>query len=443
MLAISRVSIFIFCLLTVLTPNGLSQRQTEAYAFNVSAAANLDPVSVLDAIKPSGTVDRQIHFVPNSYEFWTNPAHATTHLTLGCTGTNCSCASGPDCTAIPAFGDILLQPTNFVWCKGGPYALCYYSGPNTGSLDLSCTLTPDGRYANCNCFEVPWGAYFVDMNAILNYEVYRKTVKVCGADGRRCAGPINVNRAPVCKAINQKTLIPGADAISAFSLDCAKTNGFGLTGCGQALYAGCMTAPCKQTGTEGVVQCSCPTYNGQYQVGSILSDPQTQCTLGGDLVWSAAFNPGGTTTPPLSQCVPDAPGGNGCPLFNDTMSAPPGTDCRTICKAYSCKGEGGIESAYTCDATLCTGQCSDRSLLSTACSGLSKCPAAGLLAIAKLEAAVGCSCCASQLCKCDPNDNSNDEIFDLNAQQRQLGITPQCDVNNTLCGTPSAASTNP
>jgi len=81
MSAIGRVSIFIFCVLATLTPNGLSRRQTEAYAFNVSAAANLDPVSALDAVKPSGAVDRQIHFVPNSYKFWTNPAHATTHLT--------------------------------------------------------------------------------------------------------------------------------------------------------------------------------------------------------------------------------------------------------------------------------------------------------------------------------------------------------------------------
>jgi hypothetical protein len=378
------------------------------------------------------------HFVPNSYKFWSNPKHATTHLLSGCTGSDCSCTSGTNCVAIPAFANILVQSTNFVWCKGGPYALCYYSGPNTGAEDLSCTLSADGRFANCNCFEVPWGAYFVDINSILNYKVYKATVKACGADGSGCAGPSNVNRAPVCAAINQKKLIPGADVVSTFSLDCVSTNGFGQTGCAQAQYAGCMTAPCKATKTPGIVNCSCPIYDGPYQVGTALNDPQTQCTLGSDFVWSAAFSPGGTTIPPLSPCVPDAPGANGRPLFDaGTMSAPAGTDCKAICKAYSCKGKAGVESAYTCDATLCTGECTDRNLLTPACSGLSNCSAKGLAAIAKLEAAVGCSCCESQLCGCEPNGTTNTAIFDLNARQRDLRITPQCDVNDTLCGVPA------
>ena len=435
MFTIFRAWIVFVCVIATIPSKAVSEEPPSTDASNSSVGATLDAISALDAFASSRADAKQIHFVPNSYKFWTNPRFATTHLISGCTGSNCSCSSGPNCMAIPAFADILVQPTNFVWCKGGPYALCYYSGPNTGSIDLSCTLTSDGRYANCNCFEVPWGAYFVDMNAILNYEVYKRTVKKCGADGSACAGPANVNRAPVCRVINQKRLIPGADVISTFSLDCVGTNGLGLTNCGQAPYAGCMTAPCKKTGTNGIVQCSCPAYNGLYQVGATLTDPQTQCTLGGDLVWSAAFNPSGTTTPPLSQCVPDAPGGNGCPLYDaETMSVPAGTDCKAICKAYSCKGKAGIESAYTCDSTLCTGQCNDRNLLTLACSGLSKCPAPGLLAIAKLEAAVGCSCCASQLCGCEPNKKTNSAIFDLNAQQRQLGITPQCDVNDTLCG---------
>ncbi len=29
----------------------------------------------------------------------------------------------------PAFADILLEQSNFLPCKGGPIALCYYSGP--------------------------------------------------------------------------------------------------------------------------------------------------------------------------------------------------------------------------------------------------------------------------------------------------------------------------
>lgn len=411
----------------------MAQQPPPIAALSINPAASLDVAAALSAIASGHAVTNRVHFVPNSYKFWTNPRFATTHLISGCSGSNCSCTSGADCVAIPAFADVLVEPTNFVWCKGGPYALCYYSGPSTG--DLSCTLTPDGRYANCNCFEVPWGAYFVDMNAILNREVYQETVQTCGADGSACSGAANVNEAPVCQAINQRKLIPGADLISTFSLDCVPSDGLGLTNCGQAPYAGCMTAPCKKTATKGIVQCSCPTYNGPYQVGATLADPQTQCTLGGDLVWSAAFSPTGTTTPPLTSCVPDASGGNGCPLFDaDTMSVPAGTDCKAICKAYSCKDKARIESAYTCDATLCTGQCNDRDLVSVACSGLSECPPIGLLAIARLEAAVGCSCCASQLCGCEPNGKTNTAIFDLNDRQRDLGITPQCDVNDTLCG---------
>jgi len=431
-----RAWIILVCLTAMVPSKAMSQGMPTIAAD--STAATRDAIYALDAVASSGAPRR--HFVPNSYKFWTNPKHATTQLTAGCTGSDCSCTSGSDCVSIPAFGDILVTPSNFLWCKGGPYALCYYSGPSTGAQDLSCTLTKDGRFANCNCYEVAWGAYFVDMNAILNYKVYKQTVKVCGSDGSACTGAANVNKAPVCQAINQKKLIPGADLVSTFSLDCVSSNGLGQTSCGQASYAGCMTAPCKKTGTKGIVSCSCPTYTGPYQVGVTLDDPASQCTLGGSLVWSAAYSPEGTTIPPLTACVPDAPGGNGCPLFNSTMTVPAGTDCPAICKAYSCKGKGKIESAYTCDASLCTGECNDRDLTSGACSGLSNCPAAGLAAIAKLEAAVGCSCCASQLCGCQPDGTTNAAVFDLNARQRTLGITPQCDVNDTLCGKKAGAS---
>src|SRR5271167_2514273 len=75
---------------------------------------------------PSGIV----HFVPNSHAFWSNPANWTTGLG-------------------PAYADITLASSNFVPCRGGPYALCYYSGPSGGAEDLSCTLSASGRYANC------------------------------------------------------------------------------------------------------------------------------------------------------------------------------------------------------------------------------------------------------------------------------------------------------
>ncbi len=102
-----------------------------------------------------------MHFVPNSHAFWSDPANWTTSFG-------------------PAYADITLASSNFVPCRGGPFALCYYSGPSSGAEDLSCTLSADGNYANCNCFDIPYGVYFVDINAILNHAVYEKTVAQCG-----------------------------------------------------------------------------------------------------------------------------------------------------------------------------------------------------------------------------------------------------------------------
>jgi hypothetical protein len=124
-----------------------------------------------------------IHFVPNSHPFWSDPANWTT--TFG-----------------PAYANILLTGSNFLPCRGGPFALCYYSGPNDVAEDLSCTLTADGLYANCNCFNIPYGVYFVDINGILNHPVYENTIAKCGTDGSLCA---TMNSAPVCEAINKGT----------------------------------------------------------------------------------------------------------------------------------------------------------------------------------------------------------------------------------------------
>ena len=71
-------------------------------------------------------------------------------------------------------------PSNFAPCRGGPFALCYYSGPSLGSEVLSCKLTPDGKYANCQCFDIPYGVYFVDINAILNDSVYKARLPNAG-----------------------------------------------------------------------------------------------------------------------------------------------------------------------------------------------------------------------------------------------------------------------
>lgn len=244
----------------------------------------------------------------------------------------------------------------------------------------------------------------------------------------------------MCGDINRNTLIPGADLISTFSMDCAPEEGLGLTNCPGALYAGCMTAPCRRTGEEGTVECACPTFDGPYQVGL----DNAQCALGSDLVWSAAYNPqlGGTTFPTPSTCIPDAPGTAGCPLISAEIPPPPSdVSCETVCAQYqSCRGPAGVERGFTCDATLCTATCGDRGLVDAACSGLSRCD---ITAIARLEAEAGCSCCASQICGCEPNDATKATISILNQQQRDRGLVPQCDINGTLCGAQTQASIEP
>jgi hypothetical protein len=374
-----------------------------------------------------------VHFVPNSHAFWSDPANWTTDYG-------------------PAYADILLQPSNFVPCRGGPFALCYYSGPSAGSEDLSCKLTPDGNYANCNCFDIPYGVYYVDINAILNESVYQKTIAQCGADGGACSTP---NSALVCQSVNQGTLMPDAKLFSTFSFDCVASNGIGQTGCGAAPYAGCMTAPCSKPNSSGITQCSCPVFDGPYQVGQ----NNQSCTLGDDLVWSAAYAPPPTpavvstpavmsaqprtllpqpgTAPSPGACVPDAPGGYGCGLYvPGTTSLPPnsGVDCQKVCDEYSsCKEKGGIQAGLTCDSTLCTDQCNDLNLVGKACAGLAKCDVSEII---KAETAANCSCCASQLCGCQANSQTDVAIASLVQQQRDVGITPQCDINGTLCGSP-------
>jgi hypothetical protein len=381
---------------------------------------------------PATTSSRIVHFVPNSYAFWSSQSNWTT--TFG-----------------PAYADITLAASNFVPCRGGPFALCYYSGPSAGAEDLSCTVTPDGNYANCQCFDIPYGVYFVDIHAILNHAVYEKTIAQCGADGSGCA---TLNSAPVCANVNQGNLIPGSSVYSTFSFDCLPENGLGVTNCTQQPYAGCMTAPCFKTSQPGIVQCSCPVFNGPYQVGQ----NDQACTLSDGLTWSAAYAPPPTASPTPtpamsadaykmmsagvpaavpspSACLPDAPGALGCPLYvpGVTMIPPDsGVDCAKVCDEYhSCLQPKGAQAGFTCDSTLCTDECNDRDLVSVACTGLAGCD---ISEIVKVETAANCSCCASQLCGCNPSAETNKAISALNQQQRDRGVTPQCDVNGTLCG---------
>ena len=197
----------------------------------------------------------------------------------------------------PPWADIVTEPkSNMLECSGNtaPIALCYYSGPGPTA---PCIMDGLG-IANCTCYEIPAGqTYYVDINAILNLDVYLKTVAMCGIHGDKCV-PAGTRQAPVCEAINQNLLIPGADLISTFSTYLKNKMPIGSTLCPSANYAGCMTAPCKRTGKIDptthlpLVQCGCPVYDGPYQVGQEIS--KSDCRLGGNYVWSAAYTPPGT-----------------------------------------------------------------------------------------------------------------------------------------------------
>jgi hypothetical protein len=206
------------------------------------------------------------HFVPNSQEFWDFSKNWTTNYG-------------------PAYRDVVEHPTNFLACTS-QFALCFHSG----AKPLPCKLSKDGRFANCTC-TVETGLNFVLINAILNREVYDKTIEKCDVDGSDCTTP---DTAPVCKFLPKGKLIPGAQVISTF--DRASTTAItdalttppplsNVKNC-DGPFAGCMTAPCTFT-KDGNAECSCPVFYGHFQ----LIGADAQCDLGGDLVPSASYTP--------------------------------------------------------------------------------------------------------------------------------------------------------
>lgn len=395
----------------------------------------------------------------------------------------------------PAYANFWTSPSNFLECmpptgRKFSYALCYYSGPNdpTGNNpdnpSLPCKLSPDGVVANCSCYEIstdvasPKIPYYVDIHAISNLDIYQETVETCGKEGEKCAA--TDRDPPVCDAINANLLVPGADLISVFSPVYARNyfnqggdNSTACVGEGASIYAGCMTAPCYRTGEKDakgrdIVECKCPVFDGPYQIGqgnqncdANKSPPSTTTSrsetskIRSNNVWSAAFNPaGGPIKLPAGACVPDLPGDKVCGLFDPDKDYgkvvdPAGALCANVCAAYggSVTSSGPIQVGYSCDATLCTtlgiGQGNNPNfppprndqirLLGEACSGIQDIN--GMKQIMLVEALEKCSCCASQVCGCDNiNQPTNQAIFDLNQQQRAVGIQPQCDLNGTLCG---------
>ena len=222
----------------------------------------------------------------------------------------------------PARADVVTSSHNFLFCRGGSYALCFFSGPpgaggtNPGNRALPCVL--NGDVANCTCQVYTSGPYFVDINAILNLGAYYETVAACGPDGSGCANLHHCGSAgtaeecerhrpaPVCRYVRDQnpndpsvSLIPKADLVSAFSTAMNDDYAFGKTPCLGAragLYAGCMTAPCffppgaKQPASDGdPIQCQCPVVSGPYQVGQDDQACKIPPADGSIYVWSASY----------------------------------------------------------------------------------------------------------------------------------------------------------
>ena len=205
----------------------------------------------------------------------------------------------------PAYADIWTAQQNFLACRppvdqAFSYALCYFSGPAvatpiqtagggpSANPQLPCILSPDGKSATCTCYEIqteqypPVVPYFVNINGILNLDLYLRTIAACGHDGELCGSQAPVrdhmwwNAAPICRAVNTDNVIPTAELTSVFST--VKTSDYATgttpnsTTCPAGKYAGCMTAPCYHTGKTDsagnpLAECNCPVYDGPFELG--------------------------------------------------------------------------------------------------------------------------------------------------------------------------------
>jgi hypothetical protein len=210
----------------------------------------------------------QRQFVPNVQSFWDNSKNWTTNFG-------------------PAYRDTVESPSQLLPCSP-LFALCFHSGPEP----YPCTLSRDGRSANCTC-TVGTSVNYTLINAILNYPVYLSTIQACGTDGSGCT---STDSAPVCKYLKGGALIPGANVISTFDPESqgeiidAITNPSDTskyTRCPKGPYAACMTAPCRLNRGGSTATCKCPVFYGKFQ----LSGADAQCTLGGNLVPSASYSP--------------------------------------------------------------------------------------------------------------------------------------------------------
>jgi len=258
----------------------------------------------------------------------TGPLPLCSKVTPAC-GTNCTnmpfeptnCWTTP---YGPAKADVIVVPAgakpaaatsspNLLSCQGGAYALCFFSGPPagiSGGQPLPCTLRRDGTFADCTCQYYSSGTYYVDINGILNQGAYYQAVQQCQADGCGCpniTGKTCQSDAPsqasVCTYVNNQpssSFYPQVQIISTFSFAMSPPKGsYALATAPPAChgkYAGCMTAACKfadgsapSSHQDGdAIQCECPVYDGDYQVGASGQDCTIPSSNGKTYIWSAS-----------------------------------------------------------------------------------------------------------------------------------------------------------
>jgi hypothetical protein len=221
-----------------------------------------------------------------------------------------------DVVVVPASAKVAAATSspNMLSCQGGGYALCFFSGPPTaisgGPNALPCKLRPDGLVADCTCQYYSSGTYYVDINGILNQGAYYEAVKQCGPDGSGCSNIVasSTTTANVCTYVNNQPLDnpagsfypTGAQVVSTFSFAMSPPNGSYSLSTKPATcngkYAGCMTAPCRfADGSSPAshkdgdpIQCECPVYDGDYQVGASGQACTIPSSDGNTYIWSAS-----------------------------------------------------------------------------------------------------------------------------------------------------------
>ena len=169
-----------------------------------------------------------------------------------------------------------------VSCEQDMYALCAYA---------NCTMNDDLQTANCPCYSVQ-GSSLARIDLIPDNQIRQATIDKC-TNGTSCTN----NDAPICEAISDGRLWPGADAVSTFSRAFELENGVVLDESGDRdkpnwecagqknrLVPNCMLAPCRMLDVpttnpyfagEATMECTCALIEAEveYPIFGGLQDP--------------------------------------------------------------------------------------------------------------------------------------------------------------------------